>query len=157
MILNGRVIRLLDLIFIVKITIIKIIIHWCILMRIIKIKKFAKWADKCELTDEILREAAREIVIGIYEANYGGGVIKKRIANKGRGKSGSTRAIVAFKKDHNCYFMFGFEKDEKSDITENEEKTLKLVAKNLLLYTEDELDCLIQEGSLIEVKNEQNN
>lgn len=126
-------------------------------MRVIKTKKFAKWAAKCDLSDKALGEAAKEIAINIYEANYGGGIIKKRIANKGRGKSGSTRTIVAFKKGRNCYFMFGFEKDEKDNITLNEEKALKLVAKSLLSYSEDELDCLVQNDSLIEVRYEQNN
>ena len=107
-------------------------------MRVIKTKKFAKWAEKCDLSDEALGEAAREIAINIYEANYGSGIIKKRIANKGRGKSGSTRTIVAFKKGNNCYFMFGFEKDEKDNITKNEEKALKLV-QALIAYA-DALD-----------------
>lgn len=49
-------------------------------MRIIKTKKFAKWADQCALDDEALNRAAKEIAMEIYEANYGGGVIKKRIA-----------------------------------------------------------------------------
>lgn len=123
-------------------------------MKIIKTKLFNKWAVKNEVTDEALIAAAKEIVIDVYEANYGGGVIKKRIANKGRGKSGSTRTIVAFKKGRHCFFVFGFEKNTKSNITLNEEKAFKIIAKSLLASSDFEINKLIKEGALVEVKNE---
>ena len=123
-------------------------------MKIIKTKKFSKWAERSKTDDDALVEAAKEIRINIYEANYGGGVVKKRIANRGRGKSSSARTIVAFKKGNHCYFVYGFEKNEKDNITLNEEKALKLVAKALLSYTDIELNHYIKEGSLIEVDYE---
>lgn len=123
-------------------------------MKIIKTKLFAKWAVKNQISDASLSTAAKEIAIEIYEANYGGGVIKKRIANKGRGKSGSTRTIVAFKKEKNCFFIFGFEKTDKSNISSNEEKSFKIIAKSLLTYSDLELNKLIKEGALVEVENE---
>lgn len=58
-------------------------------MKIIKTKKFSKWAERSKIDDESLIEAAKEIRANIYEANYGGSIIKKRIANRGRGKSSS--------------------------------------------------------------------
>ncbi|WP_028388282.1 type II toxin-antitoxin system RelE/ParE family toxin [Legionella fairfieldensis] len=125
-------------------------------MRIIKTKLFNKWAIKNKVRDELLITAAEEISIEVYEANYGGGVIKKRIGNKGRGKSGSTRTIVAFKKGKNCFFVFGFEKNTKSNITINEEKAFKIVAQSLLTYSDLELNELIKDGSLVEIKNEKN-
>lgn len=125
-------------------------------MKIIKTKLFAKWANKNDVSDKSLWDAALEIADELYEANYGGGVIKKRVANKGRGKSASVRTIVAFKKGHNCFFVFGFEKNAKSNISQNEEKAIKIVAKALFAYTENELDKLIKAGSLIEVKYEDN-
>lgn len=123
-------------------------------MKIIKTKKFSKWAERSKIDDDSLVEAAKEIRTNSYEANYGGGVVKKRIANRGRGKSGSARTIVAFKKGNHCYFVYGFEKNEKDNITLNEEKALKLVAKALLSYTDIELNHYIKEGSLIEVEYE---
>ena len=123
-------------------------------MKIIKTKKFSKWAERSKIDDDALVEAAKEIRTNIYEANYGSGVVKKRIANRGRGKSSSARTIVAFKKGNHCYFVYGFEKNEKDNITLNEEKALKLVAKALLSYTDIELNHYIKEGSLIEVDYE---
>lgn len=123
-------------------------------MKIIKTKHFDKWAIKNQVSDESLNIAAKEIAIEIYEANYGGGVIKKRVANKGRGKSGSTRTIVAFKKGKHCFFIFGFEKNAKSNISSNEEKAFKIVARSLLAYSDVEINKLIEEGALVGVENE---
>lgn len=89
-------------------------------MKTVKTKLFAKWAIKNDVSDQSLLNAAKEIVTKNYEANYGGGVIKKRIANKGRGKSSSVRTIVAFKSGNNCFFVFGFEKNSKSNLSQNE-------------------------------------
>ena len=123
-------------------------------MKILKTRLFAKWANKNDIRDEALLEAAKEIVNDNYEANYGGGVIKKRVATKGRGKSGSARTIVAFKNGKNCFFVYGFEKNVKSNISQNEEKSIKLVAKSLFAYSDEELLLKIKDGSLIEVTYE---
>lgn len=124
-------------------------------MKILKTRLFAKWANKNDVRDEALFEAAKEIVNDNYEANYGGGVIKKRVATKGRGKSGSVRTIVAFKNGKNCFFVYGFEKNVKSNISQNEEKAIKLVAKSLFAYSDEDLLHKIKDGSLIEVTYEQ--
>jgi hypothetical protein len=62
--------------------------------RFFKLKTFSRWAKKI-LTDAQLRAAAQEILNGQFEADLGGGVCKKRIAIAGKGKSGSTRTLVA--------------------------------------------------------------
>ena len=123
-------------------------------MKIIKTKLFAKWANKNEVSDESLLYAAKEIAAGNYEVNYGAGVIKKRIANKGRGKSGSVRTIVAFKSGKNCFFVYGFEKNVKSNIAPNEEKAIKILAMSLFAYSEEDIMLLIKNGKLMEVNHE---
>lgn len=96
-------------------------------MKIIKTKHFDKWAIKNRVSDESLNIAAKEIAIEIYEANYGGGVIKKRVANKGRGKSGSTRTIVAFKKGKHCFFNLVLRRMPKVIFLLMKKKHLKLL------------------------------
>ena len=123
-------------------------------MKTIKTKLFSKWANKNEVSDESLLLAAKEISDSNYEANYGGGVIKKRIANKRRGKSGSVRTIVAFKNGKNCFFVYGFEKNAKSNIDPNEEKAIKILATSLFAYSDENIMLLIKDGKLIEVNNE---
>lgn len=72
-------------------------------MRIFKTKHFTKWAKRNCVKDELLKLAAQEISVNLFEANLGGYVIKKRIATKGRGKRKSIRTIVAFKKMGHCF------------------------------------------------------
>jgi hypothetical protein len=123
-------------------------------MRVFKTRRFSKWADKNEIEDSCLFQAALEVQSDQYEANYGQGVIKKRISNKNRGKSRSTRTIIAFKKGKDCFFIYGFEKSEKANLSDSEEKALKLLASDLLDQSLARLEEWILDQSLIEVHNE---
>lgn len=89
-------------------------------MRIFKTKTFAKWVKKHKLADNLLASAGIEVANGRYEASLGGSIYKKRVATKGRGKSGSVRTIVACKMKGYVFYMFGFEKNERATVTESE-------------------------------------
>ena len=69
---------------------------------------------------------------GLYEADLGGGLLKKRIARPGQGKSGGYRTLVATNKRGRWFFVFGFPKDVRSNIDEDEEEALKKLAPHLL-------------------------
>lgn len=57
-----------------------------------------------------------------------GGVRKLRVASKGRGKSGGYRVIYYFYNDKNPVLLFTvYGKNEKSDLTRQEEKELYAV------------------------------
>ncbi len=58
---------------------------------IYKTRTFSRWAAKALLSDDLLRRAVAEMVNGLVDADLGGGVLKKRVALPGRGKSGSVR------------------------------------------------------------------
>lgn len=60
--------------------------------RVLQTKSFARW---CSLPESRLCAAAREIELGLYEADLGKGVVKKRVAYPGHGKSGGARLLVA--------------------------------------------------------------
>jgi hypothetical protein len=124
------------------------------MMRVFKTRRFSRWAEKNEVDDPSLFQAALEVQSGQYEANYGHGVIKKRVSNKNRGKSRSTRTIVAFKKGNDCFFLYGFEKSEKANLSKHEEKALKLLASDLLEQSAERLEEWILDQSLIEVYHE---
>ena len=51
-------------------------------------------------------------------------------------------------------FIFGFEKNERENISENELATLKKLAKDLLGLTTVQIAVAIGEGSLVEVEHE---
>ena len=120
-------------------------------MRIFKNKLFHKWAIKEGLTDLLLRQAIEEMEKGLFDANLGGHVYKKRIGVQGCGKRGGVRTLIAFKQGDKAFFVYGFAKNQQANLTTHELQTLKQLAKELLGYGEPALKTAIQVGKLIEV------
>ncbi len=108
-------------------------------MRIFKTRQFHIWAEAEGLTDEALRNAVQEIDHGLVDANLGGGLYKKRVATQSRGKSGSLRTLLAFKAENKAFFIYGFAKNKRANITDKEKKAMKLVAKELQSYSDAKL------------------
>ena len=73
--------------------------------RIFKTKTFAKWLKGSELTDQDLVGAVMEIAKGLYDADLGCNVFKKRIAIGNRGKSHGVRTIVATKLSIGSFYL----------------------------------------------------
>jgi hypothetical protein len=88
---------------------------------------------------------------GLYEADLGGGLLKKRIARQGQGKRGGFRTLVATNKRNRLFFVFGFPKNERSNIDKDEEDALKKLAAYLLLQTPQALAKAQYAGELMEV------
>lgn len=120
-------------------------------MRVFKTRSFYRWAKEQKLKDEVLRKAVQEIEEGLYEANLGGSVYKKRISIGNRGKSSGSRTLVAFKLNNKAFFIYGFAKNKRSNITLKEELALKMLAKLYFTYDEKQIDRAIKTGELIEV------
>jgi len=125
-------------------------------MCVFKIKAFSRWAKKQALSDKILHAAIIETIEGVFEANLGGNLYKKRIAIPGKGKRGSTRTLIAFKKGDCAFFIFGFDKGTRSNITDKEEHALKIFGNTLLSWSEKELNKRIKIGELLEIMEVQN-
>lgn len=123
-------------------------------MRIFKYRIFRQWAKSEGLSDSLLSDAIEEIEKGLYEANLGGGLYKKRIAKKGRGKSGGYRTILAFKQGNRAVFMYGFPKNERDNISDKEERAYKKLAKYFLEISNEKIRSLIENGEIFEVKYE---
>jgi hypothetical protein len=123
-----------------------------ILMNIFKSKWFSKWAEKEGLTDNALQEAILEMEGGLVDGELGGHVYKKRAAIQGQGKRGGLRTIVAFKMGGKSFFMFGFAKNQRENISAKELKALKFMAKELLGYSNLQLSKAVKSGELIKVK-----
>ncbi len=98
-------------------------------MTVYLVKGFDDWRSAEGLTDESLCQAVEEIENGLIDARLGAGLIKKRVAAHGRGKSGSCRTIIAFRKGDRSFFIVGFSKNEKDNITKKELKALKAASK----------------------------
>ncbi len=121
-------------------------------MRAFKVKAFARWANREGLNDDALASAVIEMEHGLIDAKLGGQVVKKRVALPGRGKRGSSRTLVAFKHGEKAFFIYGFAKNERANISSKELQALKLLAKELLNYAAPALVKATKAGELIEIE-----
>lgn len=106
------------------------------------------------LTDQALADAVLEMTNGLIDADLGGHVFKKRVALAGRGKSAGARTLVATKLEKNWFFLFGFGKNQKANIDQNELAALRELANRFLSMTDIEIDLLISIGELTRVNND---
>ena len=119
--------------------------------RVFKTRHFSRWMRKTELSDSALCVAVVEMERGLIDADLGGGVIKKRVALPGRGKSGGARTLVATNKGNRWFFLFGFDKNERPNVTAKELEALQEIAADLLKLTSKELDAHVEWGELQEI------
>lgn len=101
-----------------------------------------------------LCQAVTEIRQGLIDADLGGGIIKKRVALPGHGKRPSTRTLLVTNRNDRWVFVFGFEKNERANISANELEALKQLADDLLALTEAQIFAAVDKGSLLEVPYE---
>lgn len=122
--------------------------------RVFKTRYFSRWMRKTELTDRILCKAVEEMAGGLIDADLGGGIIKKRVGLAGRGKRGGARTLVATNKGSRWFFVFGFEKNERANISEEEFEALQDIAADLLAMTARQLSEAVEDDSLQEICHE---
>jgi len=106
---------------------------------------------KTELTDSVLYEAVTEMAAGLIDADLGGAVVKKRIGIAGRGRRGGARTLVATNKGDRWIFVFGFEKSERDNISDEELEALQDLASTLLALAASQLDAAVTDGTLQEI------
>lgn len=82
-------------------------------MQTFKTKAFARFADRERLEDAALCEAVRRARRDLIDADLGGGMIKQRIARRGRGRSGGFPTIVLFRRGELAFFVYGFAKSDR--------------------------------------------
>ncbi|MCB4364463.1 type II toxin-antitoxin system RelE/ParE family toxin [Hydrogenophaga taeniospiralis] len=120
-------------------------------MKVFKTRWFDRWARKEGLVASALCAAVHEMMQGLVDADLGGGLVKKRIGRPGQGKSGGYRTLVATNKGNRWVFVFGFPKNERSNIDKDEIEALKKLAANLLSLTPQALGQAQSAGELMEV------
>ena len=114
-------------------------------------RSFSRWAKKEGLNATALCAAVSEMASGLFEADLGSGLLKKRIARAGQGKSGGYRTLVATNRGDRWVFVFGFPKNERSNIDKDEREALKKLAEQLLALAPKALKTAMEAGELIEV------
>ena len=120
-------------------------------MRIFKNTWFARFADKEGIGDAELREAVDRLEAGQADADLGGGVYKVRVARPGEGKSGGYRVIVFFRSEERTFYVYGFAKSARANISGKELKAYKESAKEHLTMTTEQFEQKIMRGQLLEL------
>ncbi|MFA7241977.1 MAG: type II toxin-antitoxin system RelE/ParE family toxin [Sulfuricellaceae bacterium] len=125
-------------------------------MRVFKTRVFDRWAGKVGVTDTALLKAVADAERGLIDADLGGNLFKQRIALHGRGKSGSARTLLATRFADTLYFLFGFEKSDRANITRRERAIYQSLAGNLLALSHDQIETALKVNELVEVQHEPN-
>ena len=129
------------------------------MQRVFKTKTFKRWMRKLPVSDKALLKAIDEMAHGLIDADLGGNafeekVYKKRIPLPGKGKSGGTRTIVATNKSGRWFFLYGFEKNDKDNITPYELASLRDIAEAWLAAPDEALAEAIACDELEEICDE---
>jgi hypothetical protein len=119
--------------------------------RIFTTEEFDEFASKQRLDDATLVRAIKDIEKGLVDADLGGNVVKQRIARPGGGKSGGYRSVVIFRRGDRAVFVEGYPKNEKSNLTPQELRAFKAMAKWILELTDGELADSVVKGVLREI------
>ena len=124
-------------------------------IQVLVTKPFSRWMRKSQVTNTDILGAAQEMVEGLIDANLGGHLVKKRVALRGRGKSAGARTIVATKFEQRWIFLFGFEKNERSNIDASELKVLQELASSLLGLDQQAIALAINAGQLFQLQGDE--
>ena len=112
---------------------------------------FARFAAKEGITDYELKEAVNQLEAGLPDANLGGDVYKMRLARPGEGKAGGYRVLVFFRSEERTFFVYGFAKANRGNISEKELKGYKRDAKVDLSFTNEQIRDRLRKRIFIEV------
>jgi hypothetical protein len=120
-------------------------------MRVYKIKGFARFQRRERITDKSLAEAVLGAERGLIDADLGGGLIKQRVARPGQGKSGGFRTLIAYRKGERAVLLFGFAKNERANIDDDELDEWRQVGRAYLELDDKGVEAAIAANELTEV------
>ena len=107
---------------------------------------------KTGIHEQALVTAVAEMMAGLVDADLGGRVFKKRVAIQGRGKRAGARTIVATHLGERWIYLYGFEKNDRHNIDNEELKALQKLARILLELSAEDIVAEVDDGELIELR-----
>ena len=119
--------------------------------RLFVTRTFLRWSRQSGVTNDALLDAVSEMDQGLTLADLGGRVFKKRVGLPGRGKRGGARMIVATDRKQPWFFLYGFGKNERTNIDAVERRFFQEVAKDLLEFDDRQLERALLAGELVEI------
>jgi len=120
-------------------------------LRTFRIRPFGRFAAREGIEDGALCEAVERAAKGLIGADFGGGVIKQRVARQGQGRSGGFRVIVAFRRGHRAFFVHGFAKSDRENLHPRELTALRSLADEMLGLDDAGLEAMLANGTISEV------
>ena len=90
---------------------------------------------------------------GLVDADLRGGLIKQRVARPGQGKSGSYRTIIAYRQGDRAVFLYGFAKNERANLDDDELAYWRQIGRGYLALNEDGIEAAVAAGELTEVSH----
>jgi len=117
--------------------------------RAFKTAWFDKKVSKIGITDKELCEAIDEMNNGLWDADLGGNVYKKRL-NKNM-----HRSIVLSKTDTYWFFTYLFAKADTDNIGKYELASFKKLASDMKRNTDETIQKQIENNDLVEICNEE--
>jgi hypothetical protein len=121
-------------------------------LQIFKSKWFDRFARKNDIDDEMLIEAVLRAENGLIDADLGRGVMKQRVARSGQGRSKGYRTIIILRHLERAFFVYGFSKNDRDSLRQDEEESFKNMSGFLLSLPDKTLVQLLNKGDFIEIK-----
>ncbi|MDU9047805.1 MAG: type II toxin-antitoxin system RelE/ParE family toxin [Candidatus Electrothrix sp. Rat3] len=115
-------------------------------------KWFNKWAKKSNLNSESLLEAVGNLEKGLSTADLGGNLYKVRVQRSGKGKSSGFRTIIVYRREDKAIFLYGFGKNEKSNIDKTELTYFKKLGNDLIALDTEQIAASLKKQILFDLE-----
>ena len=120
-------------------------------MKKLKTKWFNRWSKKQKISDTKLLRAIEDMQNNLSSVNLGGGLFKVRVASENAGKSSSYRTIVVYREDDRAVLVYGFIKKEQENLSSDELKSFKTLAKDILKLNDEALTRAIEKNVFVKI------
>jgi hypothetical protein len=121
-------------------------------VRLFKTRTLAKFARQNGIRDASLVAAIENAMRGLVDADLGGHIVNQRVARPGQGKRGGFRMLIGLRPDL-AIFLFGFAKNERQNIDDDQLKDLREIAASWFTADEKTIEQALKDGILLEVQN----
>lgn len=128
------------------------VLWFCDAVRVFKTRVFGKFAQRKRITDTQLSDVVHRFERGEAFVDLGGGVFKCRVARPGAGRSSGYRFLIFCRKEERLIFAFGFAKNERRNISEEEDRKLHRLCDELLKASDLQIEGSCRTGALKEVE-----
>jgi len=120
-------------------------------MRVFLTKWMARFVRREGIASSNLCEAIARAERGLIDADLGGGLIKQRAARAGKGRSGGYRTSIAYRRGDRAFFILGFAKNERANISPDELRTAREIGAILMATPGEAIADRTAAGDLEEI------